>query len=134
MSELDDETAVDIGKVVSNRQRPLLYAVAGALTLWAPGGVEMLAARSFRTEEVKHEILQDEFSLKLKEQMDANKKSAQRSKEIDTKIIKLMMRDLDLLRAQVVRLSHKRERGLLRSNFAAQRNNAVELLVEAQKE
>ena len=133
MSESEDESA-DVGAVVSNRQRPLVYAVAGLVTLWAPGSAELFANRSFRTDEVKHELEQTANMLSLKEQIDANKKSATRSKDVDTKIIKLLMRDLDLLRAQVVKLSHKRERELLRANFTAQRNSAVELLVEAQRE
>ncbi len=131
---MSEDEASDVGAVVSNRQRPLVYAVAGLVTLWAPGGAEMFANRAFRTDEVKHELLQDKNWLVLKGELGDLKKSSDKRKDVDTKIIKLLMRDLDLLRAQVVKLSHKKERAALRDNFIAQRNNAVELLVEAQKD
>jgi hypothetical protein len=130
---LESDDAIEVAKVLGNTMRPIWLSIVGGLALFSGGGTELWSLHSFMHAEALHETKQDENMLVLKNRLDERDIAAKRAAELSTKIISLQMQQLDLLRAQVVKLSPKREREKLRDNFAAQRTKSVELLVLAQK-
>lgn len=114
--------------------KPYRTAVVTAIPLVVAIGTYGYDVVSFMNRDEVHEMKQDQNLLTLLKRITAQDATLKAIQERNLDTLRLMLSDLDMLRAKQIKTLPKRDRDQARRDFSVQRDKAIALLFAAQKD
>lgn len=114
--------------------KPYRTAVIAAIPIIGTLGTYGYDVVTFMNRDAAHEKQQDENLLTLRKQLKEQDAQVQKVRERNLELVRLILNDMELIRANQMKVLPKRDREQASRDYAVQRQKGVDLLVEVQKD
>ena len=123
----------DMASVVGNAMKSARIFAVAAFAVASTGGTYVWNLSQFIHDEKVHEAQQDKNMLALKRENSELKEGLKASRDLNLELVQLGIENVALLREMLVQTAKANRRANMRKQFAAQRTQEIELLVNLRK-